>query len=112
MMCTSAHHGTIRGLPIQLIWVQSNVKILMPSPEDTPNSWFTGTLFGRIQQRKEKTERDWNRKPVGGIRWERAGKEKYTGEEEEKEAGAKDNHEETIARDPSRVLVVFCMQGV
>ena len=44
----SAHQGTINGLPVQLICVQSNVNTLIPKPLYTPNSWFTGTLFGTI----------------------------------------------------------------
>ena len=45
---TLHHHGTIKGLPIQLICVQSNVNTLIPKPLYTPNRWFTGTLFGTI----------------------------------------------------------------
>lgn len=62
-MCTSAHHGIMSGDPIQEIWVQSKVKMLMPSPELTPNTWLRATLLGAIHATKENTDSAWKRKP-------------------------------------------------
>ena len=55
-ICTSAHQGTMSGLPIHVIWDQSKVRMLMPSPPETPKSWLTTTSFGRIQHTNEKTD--------------------------------------------------------
>lgn len=60
-ICTSAHHGTMSGLPIQVIWDQSNVRMLMPSPPDVPKSWLTTMSLGLIQHTNEKIERAWKR---------------------------------------------------
>ena len=56
-ICTSAHHGTMSGLPIQVICDQSNVRMLMPKPPEAPKSWLTTTLLGAIQQIQMKYER-------------------------------------------------------
>ena len=54
---TSAHQGTMSGLPIQVICAQSKVKTLMPRPAETPKSWLTTMSFGLIQQTNEKMDR-------------------------------------------------------
>jgi hypothetical protein len=43
-MWTSAHHGIMRGEPIQDIWFQSSEMALIPRPITVPKSWLT-TLF-------------------------------------------------------------------
>ena len=60
-ICTSAHQGTMSGLPIQVICDQSNVRMLMPKPPEAPNSWLTTMSFGFAQHTKEKTDSAWNR---------------------------------------------------
>ena len=61
---TSAHQGTMSGLPIQVICDQSNVRMLIPSPPDDPNSWLMTMSFGLIQHTNEKIESAWNRYPA------------------------------------------------
>lgn len=63
MVCTCAHHGTIIGLPMYVISVQSNVSTLMPIPFWTPKTWFTTLLFGHIQHTNENIDSAWNKKP-------------------------------------------------
>jgi hypothetical protein len=60
-MCTSAHQGIMKGLPIHEITVQSNVKTLTPRLLTVPKIWLRGTLFGAIQQIQENIESAWKR---------------------------------------------------
>ena len=60
-ICTSAHQGTISGLPVHVIWAQSKVRMPMPRPPDTPKSWLTTTSCGLIQHTYEKTDSAVNR---------------------------------------------------
>jgi len=83
---TSAHHGDTSGDIMYEIWLQSNVKMPMPRPDETPKSWLTTTLpasgtrergqladpgrverrrdaLGKIQQTQENAERPTKMKP-------------------------------------------------
>ena len=60
-ICTSAHQGTISGLPMHVIWAQSNVRMPIPRPPDTPNSWLMTTSCGLIQQIYENVDSAVNR---------------------------------------------------
>ena len=55
-ICTSAHQGTNSGLPIHVIWAQSNVRMPIPRPSETPNSWLMTTSCGLIQQMYENVD--------------------------------------------------------